>query len=211
MAGGRRVVYPGPPVSSDPSRFDELIQQRFDAQRARVGRWTYRLRVQMVLVWWLVAFLFDWTVPLTAVACHLLLAVGLWLGSGFLPVLLRRPELALLLVDLPLFFFIQYLGLDSTPDSAFAVGEDFTPDESADLGFTALARNLTAKVAAHEVGHLMGGHHHYANCAEGLLSEVGSELSPCTLMFNAVDASSLNFSSLNGLVVRGHGEAYAAP
>ncbi len=122
MAGARRVVYPGPPVSSDSSSFDALIQQRFDAQRARVGRWTYRLRVQVVLVWWLVAFLFDWSVPLTAVAFHVLLAVGLWLGSGFLPVLLRRPELALLLVDMPVFFFIQSLGMDSSPDSAFTVG-----------------------------------------------------------------------------------------
>lgn len=97
------------------------------------------------------------------------------------------------------------------PANAFAVGENFTEDESAVFGVT-LARNLTAKVAAHEVGHLMGGHHHYANCAEGLLAEsLQSELSPCTLMFNAVDLASLNFSQVNGLVVRGHGEAYALP
>jgi len=122
VAGARRVVYPGPSVSSDSSSLDELIQQRFDAQHARVGRWTHRLRVQAVLAWWLVAFLFDWSVPLAAVSFHLLLAVGLWLGSRFFPVLLRRPELGLMLVDMPLFFFIQYLGLDSSPDSAFAVG-----------------------------------------------------------------------------------------
>jgi len=30
-------------------------------------------------------------------------------------------------------------------------------------------------------------------------------------MFNVVDASSFNFAQLNGLVVRGHGEAYATP
>ena len=30
-------------------------------------------------------------------------------------------------------------------------------------------------------------------------------------MFNAVDASSFNFSQLNSLVVRGHSELYAAP
>ena len=97
-------------------------------------------------------------------------------------------------------------------DSAFAVGENFTTDEAALVGPLFLARNLSAKVAAHEIGHLMGGHHHYANCAEGLLSDsVQGELSPCTLMFNAVDLASLNFTTLNGLVVGGHAEAYAVP
>jgi hypothetical protein len=55
----------------------------------------------------------------------------------------------------------------------------------------------------------MGAHHHYANCAEGLLADPPpGELSPCTLMINAVDLSSLNFGTFNGLVVRGHMEAY---
>jgi hypothetical protein len=95
-------------------------------------------------------------------------------------------------------------------DRAFGVGENFNQDESLAIGPTALARNLTAKVSAHEIGHLMGGHHHYANCAEGLAADPPpGELSPCTLMINAVDLSSLNFGTANGLVVRGHMEAYA--
>ena len=94
------------------------------------------------------------------------------------------------------------------PERAFAVGEVIDPDQTA-VGPVVVAGSLSAKVAAHEVGHLMGGHHHYANCAEGLLSELGAELSPCTLMFNAVNTSSFNFSTLNSLVVRGHAEAYA--
>ena len=94
-------------------------------------------------------------------------------------------------------------------DRAFGVGENFTTDESFEIGPTALARELTAKVTAHEIGHLMGGHHHYANCAEGVLADPPpSELSPCTLMINAVDLASLNFGTANGLVVRGHMEAY---
>jgi hypothetical protein len=97
------------------------------------------------------------------------------------------------------------------PANAFAVGENFTEDDASLLGLTALSRNLSAKVAAHEIGHLMGGHHHYANCAEGIPSELGSEASPCTLMFNDVGLASLNFATLNGVVVRGHGELYAAP
>jgi predicted Zn-dependent protease len=98
------------------------------------------------------------------------------------------------------------------PARAFAVGENFSGADASAVGPLFLARNLSGKVAAHELGHLMGAHHHYANCVEGLLKEsVLSELSPCTLMFNAVDLSSINFSTLNGLVVRGHAESYATP
>lgn len=94
------------------------------------------------------------------------------------------------------------------PEHAFAVGEVLDPDSS-NFGGLVLSDNLSAKVAAHEVGHLFGGHHHYANCVEGLLSELGSEISPCTLMFNDVGLASFNFGAVNSLVVRGHGEAYA--
>jgi hypothetical protein len=59
---------------------------------------------------------------------------------------------------------------------------------------------------------VMGAHHHYANCVEGNLSEVGEpEVSPCTLMINVVNIASLNFSTFNGSVVRGHALQYAAP
>ena len=97
------------------------------------------------------------------------------------------------------------------PGRAFAVGENFKDDQSRLLGAVPLAGNLSAKVAAHEIGHLMGGHHHYANCVEGLLSEAGRETSPCTLMFNDIGLASFNFSAVNTLVVRGHSEAYAGP
>ena len=95
------------------------------------------------------------------------------------------------------------------PARAFAVGENFKDDQGKLLGVVPVAGNLSAKVAAHEIGHLMGGHHHYANCVEGLLSEAGAETSPCTLMFNDVGLASFNFSAVNTLVVRGHSEAYA--
>jgi hypothetical protein len=95
------------------------------------------------------------------------------------------------------------------PENAFAVGENFREDQGRLLGVVPLAGNLSAKVAAHEIGHLMGGHHHYANCIEGLFSEAGQETSPCTLMFNDVGLASFNFSTVNTLVVRGHSEAYA--
>jgi hypothetical protein len=94
------------------------------------------------------------------------------------------------------------------PSHAFAVGENFKDDQGQLL--VPLAGNLSAKVMAHEIGHLMGGHHHYANCVEGLLSEP-EETSPCTLMFNDVGLTSFNFSTVNSLIVRGHSEAYAGP
>ena len=96
-------------------------------------------------------------------------------------------------------------------DSAFAVGEVIESDETSLLGLVRTGGNATAKIAAHEIGHLMGAHHHYANCVEGLLSELGTELSACTLMFNTVSLTSLNFSTVNGLVTKGHGQLYATP
>lgn len=68
---------------------------------------------------------------------------------------------------------------------------------------------VSPKTIAHEIGHLLGAHHHYANCIEGVLSETPTdegnvEASPCTLMINVVDVASFNFSALNGPVSRGH-------
>lgn len=81
----------------------------------------------------------------------------------------------------------------------------------ASLGFNANV-DATAEVFAHEIGHLMGAHHHYANCVEGGLSSgAPNDLSPCTLMFNAVNFASLNYSTLSGTVVRGHAINHAAP
>lgn len=74
-------------------------------------------------------------------------------------------------------------------DHAFAVGE-----AGGDVG---------AKIMAHELGHLMGAHHHYANCAESLPN--GGD-NVCTLMINDVGLAGLPFSTLNGLVVRGHAQ-----
>lgn len=87
--------------------------------------------------------------------------------------------------------------------NAFAVGE-YVADEGFEIGPIQFFRNLTAKIAAHEIGHLMGAHHHYANCVEG----VGLDFDPCTLMINDVGLASQNFSITNSLVVRGHAEAF---
>ena len=93
---------------------------------------------------------------------------------------------------------------------AFAVGEAEGIDPFP-AGPFFLNVDVHPEVAAHELGHLMGAHHHYANCVEGNLSGEASDLSPCTLMFNYVDLQSLNFSTLEGATVRGHAVQHASP
>lgn len=63
-----------------------------------------------------------------------------------------------------------------------------------------------ATIAAHEIGHLLGGQHHFSNCAEALPAR-GTSTSPyglCTLMSTDVSLAHLTFSSVNGAIVRGY-------
>jgi predicted Zn-dependent protease len=104
------------------------------------------------------------------------------------------------------------IGGVALPDRAFAVGETgvLTGDEGIGIGPITFYKDLTAKIAAHEIGHLMGGHHHYQECGTAAPTAVGrGETGPCTLMTNAVDFQTLPFSTLNGIVVRGHAETWA--
>jgi reprolysin-like metallo-peptidase family M12B len=96
-------------------------------------------------------------------------------------------------------------------DSAFAAGEiDLAEVPLSILGVT-MFQDQSAKIMAHEVGHLLGAHHHYANCAEGIPTEtVPDALSVCTLMINDIGLASLNFSTLNGTIVRGHAVDFAS-
>ena len=94
------------------------------------------------------------------------------------------------------------------PDAAFAIGEI---SEELPIGPVRFYVDGTSEVAAHEIGHLMGAHHHYANCVEGAGPEDVSnvEPAPCTLMFNYTDFMSPRFGTLEGAVVRGHALAFA--
>jgi hypothetical protein len=76
---------------------------------------------------------------------------------------------------------------------AFAVGEAF--ESAVDTG----------KCMAHEVGHLLGGHHHYTS-PEGLL---GPEANLLDLMGPSLSLISLRFSTLNSLMVKAHAQRYA--
>ncbi len=92
-------------------------------------------------------------------------------------------------------------------DRAFAVGENLA-DDPLNLVLYNAGTELAAKTLAHELGHLLGGQHQYANCVE-TLPGIGGNV--CTLMFNELTVQHAQFSTLNGSVVRGHAQLFAAP
>lgn len=94
------------------------------------------------------------------------------------------------------------------PKVAFAIGEGLSPWEASLNDET-----FSAKIAAHEMGHLLGAHHHYGNCVEGDRSTAGGgEPSICTLMWTVqVSYVALNFGMLEATVIRGHAVDFASP
>lgn len=97
------------------------------------------------------------------------------------------------------------------PERAFAVGE-VIGFENLQVGPLTFYRDATARTAAHEIGHLMGAQHHYANCVEDAPGDgMNGEVTPCSLMFNSLDTLGPSFSTLSGAVVRGHAVDYASP
>ena len=91
---------------------------------------------------------------------------------------------------------------------AFAVGERVSFGDSS--GDFEVAARLPGKILAHEVGHLLGAHHHYANCVENVpTAAIERSTDVCTLMFNDVGVVGLRFSAMNRAVVRGHAIAHA--
>lgn len=104
-------------------------------------------------------------------------------------------------------------GIRYDENSYFVASDVRATEESGEnFGGTGLNPNVDAavEVIAHEIGHLMGAHHHYGNCTEGLLTTASpDDASPCTLMFPAVNFASLNFGAFSGSVVRGHAFEHA--
>lgn len=91
----------------------------------------------------------------------------------------------------------------------FAIGEQLA--NGGQQGAVKVAENLPGKILAHELGHLLGAHHHYANCAEHVpAAGVERSTDVCTLMFNDIGVIGLRFSSVNRVIVRGHALAYAS-
>jgi reprolysin-like metallo-peptidase family M12B len=102
--------------------------------------------------------------------------------------------------------FADCIGGVRFPDHAFAFGsidystEDAVPSPTADEGV----------IAAHEIGHLLGAHHHYANCVEAQPSgALRGDTNPCTTMWPAAANASSTFSVLERSFIRAYAEEYA--
>lgn len=97
-------------------------------------------------------------------------------------------------------------------DRAVMVAEAAFAFENTAVGPLTVYRNASAKIVAHELGHLLGADHHHANCVEGAPAAVLTlDPAPCTVMFNAIDLQSFTFGAVEGAIVRGHAVAYARP
>jgi hypothetical protein len=71
--------------------------------------------------------------------------------------------------------------------------------------------DVEAKNFAHEMGHVFGGHHHYAECVDSVPSAVlVQSFDVCSVMFNSLDFNSLHFSPLEAAAIRGFVEAHVA-
>jgi hypothetical protein len=98
------------------------------------------------------------------------------------------------------------------PGKALALVEANDPDAALRFGPVTFFGFTSAKILAHELAHLVGAHHQYANCVEGNAYELQeAEASPCTLMFNDIGLVSLGMSALEGAVARGYADLYARP
>lgn len=90
------------------------------------------------------------------------------------------------------------------PETSFALVDAQFSNVAKDVGIT----------TAHELGHLLGGHHHLANCAEGAQQDPAAPLdptTPCTVMWAYAMAISSRFGAVNASVIRGHAVTFAAP
>lgn len=84
------------------------------------------------------------------------------------------------------------------PETAFALVDARFSSDPKTVGIT----------LAHEIGHLLGGHHHLANCTEGVQE---APATPCTTMWAFSMAISSTFGRVNAAIIRGHSVTYAAP
>lgn len=86
-------------------------------------------------------------------------------------------------------------------DRSFAVGETLLEGSVAGLRFSP---DGTSTVAAHELGHLLGGQHHYAVCGLGASNVADGNAGVCSLMWPELSTASFEFSPVNASIVLGH-------
>lgn len=86
------------------------------------------------------------------------------------------------------------------PNRAFAVGEVDRPKGGTPPILPFPITDIAGKTMAHEIGHLLGGHHHYASIES--VDQGGPQV--FTLMGPTLGIITLRFSTLNSAMVRGH-------
>jgi hypothetical protein len=121
-------------------------------------------------------------------------------------------DLVHVLTSTPLnvFGIADCLGGVRYPDRAFSVSV-VQPDRNiVFVGPVEGGRNhhMSAKTLAHEIGHLLGGHHHLGSHVEGEIPDGEPETATIMMSPRAVPAS-LRFSAANGAIIRGHADRYA--
>ncbi len=96
-------------------------------------------------------------------------------------------------------------------NDSYSISESGTLDPFSLEGLIDFYDDIDAKIAAHEIGHAFGAHHHYANCAEYLVPGLlAGTADVCSLMFNDVGLENLRFSLLETLVIRANAERHIA-
>ncbi|EPX55218.1 Adenylate cyclase [Cystobacter fuscus DSM 2262] len=104
------------------SMVDDILSQRLEAQGERMGRWVYRFRALGALGWLVCVYFFEWTMPLAGVAAYLLFAAASWAGSRVVPLVRRQPDLAVLLLDMPAIFLIQWSSVSISAEAQVISG-----------------------------------------------------------------------------------------
>lgn len=99
------------------------------------------------------------------------------------------------------------VGSAGNPDDAYSVSEADSCEPIEFLAFQ-FFKTICEETAIHEVGHLLGAHHHYHNCAESVRAlDPADPFGACTVMVNDISLATLSFSAANRLVMRGWADA----
>ncbi len=92
-------------------------------------------------------------------------------------------------------------------DAAYGWGEADELNDGQLIGPTGWFHYSGIKVIIHEIGHILGAHHHYQECGTPITNSIPHDLlGACSIMTNVVDFASFQFSNLNKMAIRGWAE-----
>lgn len=94
---------------------------------------------------------------------------------------------------------------------SFASGKIDRPESPTNFFGVTFFAQINVIIFAHEVGHLLGAHHHFTNCAESMTVYPGTSdvMAVCGVMINDVGLAGDLFSSVNRVIVRGYANEFA--